>query len=393
MDLNELLLSLLNPDKSLSFNVDLAIYLGKDPTAALLFACVNKNRGQAKHIDEDGFFELSMQDIEAQTTMARRRAERAIEVLVKHKIIQTKVCGHPPKMHFSLKQFYKSGFIESVSPNLYKTYKLDTPNLYKRYKLEMYKTYKLDEKPKVPPYCISTISKTNSTKYETAIQDGNTKRRYIVGLSEKTAETPTFEARALAILNEMIFAKRGFSASTKKYVTLLAALRKKGYTLDDVESVIANRRAHWLCDASGREWLRPNTLFNLTNFENYLVAEKNNPHPNTLSRLNDIELDPATAAKYNAYLEAVTKQPELNKSTSTVFYSMTKVLSASEYLAFEQDTREGKADKMKKAHSTFAANPKKRTGEQSVFEAYQKLFLDRFGNAHEAAKEIKYNRE
>lgn len=61
------------------------------------------------------------------------------------------------------------------------------------------------------------------------------------------------------------------SASTVGHINGRAS---DGYTLDDFKAVIDNRVVVWLSDKEMRQYIRPNTLFTPTNFENYLNAEK-----------------------------------------------------------------------------------------------------------------------
>lgn len=68
-------------------------------------------------------------------------------------------------------------------------------------------------------------------------------------------------------LNERVGAN--FSSSTKKTMELISGRLKEGRTLEDFKKVIDVKAEEWL--GKDREmYLRPNTLFTPTNFENYL---------------------------------------------------------------------------------------------------------------------------
>ncbi|MEK4025971.1 conserved phage C-terminal domain-containing protein [Sporosarcina sp. FSL W7-1283] len=60
------------------------------------------------------------------------------------------------------------------------------------------------------------------------------------------------------------------AASTKR---LLTARLNEGYTVDDFKRVIDLKASQWLQDEKFRNYLRPSTLFNATNFENYFNEE------------------------------------------------------------------------------------------------------------------------
>lgn len=69
-------------------------------------------------------------------------------------------------------------------------------------------------------------------------------------------------------LNEK--AKKHFKALPKPIERLVKARYQEGYKLDDFKKVIDWKVKEWLNDAHWQRYLRPSTLFNATNFENYL---------------------------------------------------------------------------------------------------------------------------
>ena len=50
----------------------------------------------------------------------------------------------------------------------------------------------------------------------------------------------------------------------------MKARYREGYKLDDFKKVIDLKVKEWLNDPHWHKYLRPSTLFNATNFENYL---------------------------------------------------------------------------------------------------------------------------
>ena len=65
-------------------------------------------------------------------------------------------------------------------------------------------------------------------------------------------------------------AQKHFKASSKPTERLVKARYREGYKLEDFKKVIDWKVKEWLKDAHWKRYLRPSTLFNATNFENYL---------------------------------------------------------------------------------------------------------------------------
>lgn len=62
---------------------------------------------------------------------------------------------------------------------------------------------------------------------------------------------------------------KNFKADTEKTISLITSLFKKGYTVDDIKKVIDIKVSDWL-NTEWDKYLRPQTLFRITNFENYI---------------------------------------------------------------------------------------------------------------------------
>lgn len=70
-------------------------------------------------------------------------------------------------------------------------------------------------------------------------------------------------------------AKSGYSYSlTKENLKYITARLKEGRTLEDLQHVIDFKCQEWLSDEKMSSYLRPNTLFRPTNFDNYLAQWK-----------------------------------------------------------------------------------------------------------------------
>lgn len=65
-------------------------------------------------------------------------------------------------------------------------------------------------------------------------------------------------------------AKRNFDPKNKSNQDLIRARYNEGRTLENLKKVIDIKTAKWLGDPKMKDYLRPSTLFNRVNFENYL---------------------------------------------------------------------------------------------------------------------------
>ncbi|MGE7666628.1 conserved phage C-terminal domain-containing protein [Ureibacillus composti] len=77
-----------------------------------------------------------------------------------------------------------------------------------------------------------------------------------------------FASQVIDYLNHK--AKRNFRVNSKATIRLINGRAQEGYTLEDFKKVIDVKVKHWKNDPTMTLYLRPSTLFNPTNFENYL---------------------------------------------------------------------------------------------------------------------------
>lgn len=75
-------------------------------------------------------------------------------------------------------------------------------------------------------------------------------------------------AEVVGHLNEK--AGTSFRATSKQSGSLIAARLREGYTVEELKSIVDVMCAEWGQDPKMRDYLRPSTLFNATNAENYL---------------------------------------------------------------------------------------------------------------------------
>ena len=71
-----------------------------------------------------------------------------------------------------------------------------------------------------------------------------------------------------------------FDPKNKSTLDLLRARFNEGRTVKDFITVIDKKIEDWLTDDKMNRYLRPSTLFNRTNFENYL----NEPEPDKFAK-------------------------------------------------------------------------------------------------------------
>jgi uncharacterized phage protein (TIGR02220 family) len=86
--------------------------------------------------------------------------------------------------------------------------------------------------------------------------------------TKKPASTRKDAEQVLAHLN--IRARRNYQSSSKEHIALIAARLRDGATVDQCKAVIDAKVAEWIGEPKTSAWLRPKTLFNATNFANYV---------------------------------------------------------------------------------------------------------------------------
>ena len=92
-------------------------------------------------------------------------------------------------------------------------------------------------------------------------QIGNHKRQ-----TQKSGK-PDFAAEVIDYLNTVAGTK---FRSVKANLSLISSRAKEGATLEQMKSVIDRKAADWPVGDKMRQYLRPATLFNATNFDQYL---------------------------------------------------------------------------------------------------------------------------
>lgn len=86
-------------------------------------------------------------------------------------------------------------------------------------------------------------------------------------------------------LNKSLGLIRGYKASAKSTQSKIMTLFREGYTPEEIKLVITHRVSEWYTDAKMRKFLRPETLFRASKFEDYLVQASNDTQEGSLTPL------------------------------------------------------------------------------------------------------------
>lgn len=84
------------------------------------------------------------------------------------------------------------------------------------------------------------------------------------------ADVWSLSRSVLSFLNEA--AGTSYRTDAAESVKLISALSHKGYTEDQMRAVVEKMTGQWLGDPKMEQYLRPSTLFKMSNFEKYLQA-------------------------------------------------------------------------------------------------------------------------
>nr|WP_106782757.1 conserved phage C-terminal domain-containing protein [Lysinibacillus timonensis] len=109
------------------------------------------------------------------------------------------------------------------------------------------------------------------------------KKNYLV---EKTLDVTT---KIIQYLNART--NQNYRVNNPSTIRFIKARLREGYQLEDFKRVIDVKVRQWLKDPKMKIYLRPKTLFNPTNFENYLVESREQQNTNKTREIKPIVLD------------------------------------------------------------------------------------------------------
>lgn len=106
---------------------------------------------------------------------------------------------------------------------------------------------------------------------------------------ERKEKNVAFVFEVIQYLNQKTNKK--FRANNKATIRLINARLREGFTLKDFQTVIDKKVQQWVENPEMNHYLRPSTLFNATNFENYLNESTYTQPQKTNPRMQPIVLD------------------------------------------------------------------------------------------------------
>lgn len=193
--------------------------------------------------DENGWFYQTMETLEEITTLKRRKQDKAIELLIKQKILLQKNKGMPMKRFFKINyDVLASKIAENSQPRKHKSDNQEcverTTKGVQNVQTKMCKTYNNKE---------STYKENN--------------------YKESSSANTDIVKEIVNYLNKQ--AKKEFKTNTKDTVKKINARLRDGFVLEDFKNVIDKKTEQWKNDEKWNGYLRPQTLFG-TKFESYL---------------------------------------------------------------------------------------------------------------------------
>lgn len=127
-----------------------------------------------------------------------------------------------------------------------------------------------DEYERIRPYTEdTTVYDGYQTKTKT---DTDAKTKTETGTKTESAHADVW-ALSLSVLSYLnALAGTSYRTDEANSVRLISELSHKGYTEEQMKDVVRKKCEEWLGDPKMEGYLRPSTLFKLTNFEKYLAA-------------------------------------------------------------------------------------------------------------------------
>ncbi|MCG7337125.1 conserved phage C-terminal domain-containing protein [Sporosarcina sp. ACRSM] len=150
---------------------------------------------------------------------------------------------------------------------------------YNRMKMDKTKWYRIDYK-KLQLSMVQSATMTTASSAEEEVQvapstEGNlplaiTKK--VKRIKKDIVENDLDVVSVIEYLNDK--ANKQFNVTSKATARLVKGRFSEGYAVSDFKKVIDTKVKEWRDDPYWRKYLRPSTLFNATNFENYLEESK-----------------------------------------------------------------------------------------------------------------------
>ena len=166
---------------------------------------------------------------------------------------------------------------------------------YNRMKMDKTKWYRIDYKKLQLPTVQLAPSMIAQSAEEEVQPAPSTEGNLHLAITKKTkrikkeiVENDLDVVSVIEYLNDK--ANKQFKASSKATARLVKGRFCEGYTVADFKKVIDTKAKEWRNDPHWQKYLRPSTLFNATNFENYLEESRGSSLPAS-SLPKPLELD------------------------------------------------------------------------------------------------------
>jgi len=186
-------------------------------------------------------------------------------------------------------EFWSYDTVKRTIAKLEKISYIVTTSQYNKMKMDKTKWYRIDyEKLSCSPTvqnALSSSAKCTDGEVQNALCDEG-KMHSAIPKDFKSIKKDNVE-QELNIVSEIINylnekANKMFKPNSSSAKKLINARLRDGYTLDDFKHVIDVKAMQWLNNPDMNVYLRPSTLFNATNFENYLNEKSRERMPVTI---------------------------------------------------------------------------------------------------------------
>lgn len=199
------------------------------------------------------------------TALSIDELKSACKSLVEHGLVSVEKKGMPARNHYTVNEGVLLTLLENVensAENVENSASQSDSALPSRREIHC-------QSAENPPTSRREIHRHIKTKLRTEPKDELSGSQANADAAPEKAGTK--DARAAEVirrLNEK--AGTAFREGSKQSARLIDARLREGYTVGELESIVDAMCAEWGGDPRMRDYLRPSTLFNATNAENYL---------------------------------------------------------------------------------------------------------------------------
>lgn len=172
-----------------------------------------------------------------------------------------------------------------------------TSSKYNKMKMDRTKwyrvNYKMAQQQSVQVALMEGASCTNGTGQNAPTHQGKMHSpitKEVKSIKKNSVEKDLDYVSVIEYLNQRT--NKNFKASSKSTQRLINGRISEGHEFEDFKQVIDLKAKEWLNDNYWNKYLRPSTLFNATNFENYLNECSNVKADNVTKPINQVAQPP-----------------------------------------------------------------------------------------------------